>query len=63
MMDFGPILDLLLVQAGSLESFPALGLTALPFEPVRLIGLVAWVYLCMFCVQRVLFGALVPVRH
>lgn len=63
MMDFDPILRCFLAQANRLESLRTLGQTALPFDPVRLIGLVAWVYLCMYCVQRVQFGALVPERH
>jgi general secretion pathway protein E len=37
-----------------------LAFTALPFDPVRLVLLIGWVYLCMFCVYRVQFGALVP---
>lgn len=33
---------------------------ALPFSPVRLIGLVVWVYLCLYLVQVVQFSPLVP---
>jgi len=33
---------------------------SLPFSPVRLVILVVWVYLCLFCVQRVRFSPLVP---
>ncbi len=33
---------------------------ALSFSPVRLIGLVAWVYLCLYLVQVVQFSPLVP---
>jgi type II secretory ATPase GspE/PulE/Tfp pilus assembly ATPase PilB-like protein len=32
----------------------------LPFSPVRLIGLVLWVYLCLYLVQVVQFSPLVP---
>ena len=58
-----------------LESVPALmlsqmaGLTgsgavpsavALPFNPIRLALLIAWFYLCVYCVQRVHLSPLVP---
>ncbi len=36
---------------------------ALPFHPLRLFLLVAWVYLCMYCVLQVQFGLLVPGKH
>ena len=32
----------------------------LPFNPIRLLFLVGWVYLCVYCVQRVHFSPLVP---
>jgi type II secretory ATPase GspE/PulE/Tfp pilus assembly ATPase PilB-like protein len=32
----------------------------LPFSPVKLILLIGWVYLCLYLVQRVQFGLLVP---
>ncbi|MCJ7776889.1 MAG: GspE/PulE family protein [Sedimentisphaerales bacterium] len=32
----------------------------LPFNPVKLILLIGWVYLCLYLVQRVQFGLLVP---
>jgi general secretion pathway protein E len=35
-------------------------ISSLPFNPIKLIALVAWVYLCMYCVQQVQFGKLVP---
>lgn len=35
----------------------------LPFNPIRLICLVGWVYLCLYFVQRVQFGTLVPKRY
>ena len=60
MLDFGPALACLLAQAEGLLSPSAPALTALPFDPVRLVLLVAWVYLGMYCVQRVQFGVLVP---
>jgi type II secretory ATPase GspE/PulE/Tfp pilus assembly ATPase PilB-like protein len=35
----------------------------LPFSPIRLVVLIVWVYLCLYCVQRVEFTPLVPRRH
>jgi len=63
MLDFCPAVRLLLVQSCGLEQSSSLGLLALPFDPLRLILLVAWVYLCMYCVQRVQLGALVPAPY
>jgi type II secretory ATPase GspE/PulE/Tfp pilus assembly ATPase PilB-like protein len=37
-----------------------LATAALPFHPLRLAGLVAWFYICVYCVQRVEFSPLVP---
>jgi general secretion pathway protein E len=36
---------------------------ALPFSPVRLIGLVLWVYFCLYLVQVVRLSPLVPKNH
>ena len=36
---------------------------ALPFHPLKLLLLVGWVYLCMYCVQQVQFGPLVPEKY
>jgi type II secretory ATPase GspE/PulE/Tfp pilus assembly ATPase PilB-like protein len=33
---------------------------ALPFDPIRLVLLIGWVYLCLYCVQKVEFSGLVP---
>ncbi len=33
---------------------------ALPFDPIRLVLLIAWIYVGMYCVQRIEVGALVP---
>jgi len=63
MLDFCPAVRLLLVQTCGLERSSSLGLITLPFDPLRLILLVAWVYLCMYCVQRVQFGTLVPAPY
>ncbi len=32
----------------------------LPFNPIKLVLLIAWVYLCLYCVQRVQFNPLIP---
>jgi type II secretory ATPase GspE/PulE/Tfp pilus assembly ATPase PilB-like protein len=52
---------------GFVERFSTAGLliteslaTALPFNPVRFLALIVWVYLCLYCVQRVEFSPLVP---
>ncbi len=36
---------------------------ALPFNPLKLILLIAWVYLCMYCVQQVQFGPYVQEKY
>ena len=41
----------------------ALSITALPFNPVRMLLLIGWVYLCLYFVQRVQFSPLVPRRY
>jgi type II secretory ATPase GspE/PulE/Tfp pilus assembly ATPase PilB-like protein len=35
----------------------------IPFNPLRLVLLVLWVYLCLYCVQRIQFSPLIDVRH
>lgn len=50
-----------MTHAHSAISILALG--QLPFSPVRLIGLVAWVYLCLYLVQVVQFSPLVRKNH
>jgi type II secretory ATPase GspE/PulE/Tfp pilus assembly ATPase PilB-like protein len=35
----------------------------MPFNPIKLILLVAWIYLCLYCVQRAQFSPLVPRRY
>ncbi len=40
-----------------------LSLADLPFNPLRLILLIAWVYLCMYLVQRAHFSPLVPKKY
>ena len=37
--------------------------TTLPFNPVRLVSLVIWVYICLYFVQRVQYSPLVPVKY
>ena len=48
--------------AGSVhaESCSVLSFADLPFNPLRLILLIGWVYLCMYFVQRAHFSPLVP---
>jgi general secretion pathway protein E len=60
MVDICPAVGSFLAEGWGLGWSGSLGLTALPFDPVRLVLLVGWVYLCMFCVYRVQFGGLVP---
>ncbi|MBW7991876.1 MAG: type II/IV secretion system protein [Planctomycetes bacterium] len=38
-------------------------ITPLPFNPIKLICLVIWVYLCLFFVQRIQFSPLVPHKY
>ncbi|MEN6576683.1 MAG: ATPase, T2SS/T4P/T4SS family, partial [Phycisphaerales bacterium] len=40
-----------------------LSLVDLPFNPLRLIFLIGWVYLCMYLVQRSHFSPLVPPKY
>ena len=42
---------------------PGIAAISLPFNPVRLVILVVWMYLCLFFVQRVQFSLLVPRRY
>ncbi len=63
MLDFCPAIRLFLAQECGLECRSSLALVALPFDPLRLILLIAWVYLCMYCVQRVQLGELVPTPY
>src|SRR3972149_7495373 len=35
----------------------------LPFNPIKLISFVTWVYLCLYFVQRIQFSPLVPKRY
>jgi general secretion pathway protein E len=49
-----------LMQGGTVTSSPTAAPAALPFNPAVLVGLVAWVYLCMYLVQRVQFSYFVP---
>jgi general secretion pathway protein E len=49
-----------LMQTGAAESPPGPTAAGLPFNPLILAFLVAWVYLCMYLVQRVQFSYVVP---
>ncbi|MBN1509916.1 MAG: type II/IV secretion system protein [Sedimentisphaerales bacterium] len=47
-------------STGGVEGYPAVLLVSLSFNPIRLLLLVAWFYLCVYLVQRVNFSPLVP---
>ncbi len=36
---------------------------SMPFNPIKLACLVAWVYICLYFVQRIQFSPLVPKRY
>ncbi len=55
--------NVLLLEAGRGSLFLAIPGLALPFNPLKLILLIAWVYLCMYCVQQVHFGPYVPDKY
>lgn len=42
---------------------PLLFATSLPFNPIKLVCLIAWIYLCLYLVQRFQFSPLVPKRY
>jgi len=50
----------LLELTGGADGHQAPLLVSLPFNPIRLLLLVAWFYLCVYLVQRVNFSPLVP---
>jgi general secretion pathway protein E len=45
------------------DARPILALTSLPFNPLKLVGLIAWIYLCLYLVQYFQFSPLVPKRY
>jgi type II secretory ATPase GspE/PulE/Tfp pilus assembly ATPase PilB-like protein len=45
------------------KSDPSLAAASLPFNPIRLLALIIWVYLCLYCVQLVRSSALVPAKY
>jgi len=55
-----PAASVRLLPAGAGVLSPAV---SLPFNPIKLLCLVGWVYLCLYCVQRVQFGLLVSKNH
>ena len=59
MLDVIPTLTVLL-PTGLSGHDPALSVVSLPFNPIRLLLLVAWFYLCVYLVQRANFSPLVP---
>jgi len=40
-----------------------LQMALLPFNPIKLIILIGWVYLCLYLVQRLQFSLLVPKNY
>jgi hypothetical protein len=50
------------VNAGILPGITLSSVT-LPFEPAKLIGLIGWVYICFYFVQRTQFSPLVPKKY
>jgi len=48
------------LPAGLSGHEPVLSVVSLPFNPIRLLLLVAWFYLCVYLVQRANFSPLVP---
>jgi len=50
-------------QVQHLNAGVTLSSVTLPFEPVRLIGLIGWVYICFYFVQRAQFSPLVPKKY
>ncbi len=63
MLDTSPVLRPLLIQAGGFETQATADTVSIPIHIIRLILLVVYLYLCMYCVQRVQFGTLVPKKH
>jgi type II secretory ATPase GspE/PulE/Tfp pilus assembly ATPase PilB-like protein len=57
------ILDLLNCGGPGGMCGDAVSFEAIPFSPVRLFVLVGWVYLCLYCVQRIEFSRLVAERY
>jgi len=63
MLNLGPVFVFVLAETEGLASPSVLGSTALPFNPIRLVLLIAWIYLGMYCVQRIQVGALVSAPY
>ncbi len=60
LMQILTITNCLLADSLPLLAAPAVSLT---FNPIKLAVLVAWVYLCIYCVQRTQFSILVPKKY
>lgn len=60
MVDCSAVSRCLLTHALTPDGPSVLSLADLPFNPIRLILLIGWVYLCVYLVQRVHFSPLVP---
>ncbi len=57
------VLGTVLLETRPSEALAGSLAPALPFNPLKLLLLVGWVYLCMYCVQQVQFGPLVPEKY
>jgi len=57
------VAGLLIIRSVQGQAGSVLSLTDLPFNPLKLALLIAWVYLCLYFVQRVNFSPLVPVGY
>ncbi|MFC1765797.1 GspE/PulE family protein [Planctomycetota bacterium] len=52
------------IANGYVEIVPGLAqVSDLPFSPLRVICLVSWIYLCLYCVQRIQFSPLISVQY
>ena len=59
-MVFGPVQLGASLSSINAEQYVALLPTLLTFNPIKLLCLIGWVYLCLYFVQRVQFSPLVP---
>lgn len=51
------------VYVSGLSILGQFGGDILPFSPLRLLVLIGWVYLCLYCVQRIQFSPLIDLRY
>ena len=60
MLDLCLATKLLPAQVAGAGALPCLGLGPLPVDPTRLVLLIGWFYLCMYCVLWIQSGTMVP---